>query len=82
MLRGDCHGDFRKIYYFADRMDLTENDYIIVLGDMGLLWRYDRKDADVFIKDFEHRFNFNLYFIDGNQRRNINDRLHNGIAYC
>lgn len=45
-------------------MDLTENDYIIVLGDMGLLWRYDRKDADVFIKDFEHRFNFNLYFID------------------
>ena len=49
---------------------------------MGLLWRYDKKDANVFIKDFENKFDFNLYFIDGNQRRNINDRLHNGIAYC
>ena len=63
---GDCHGDFRKIYEFADKMDLAEEDYIIVLGDMGLFWRYDKKDANVFIKDFEARYNFNLYFIDGN----------------
>lgn len=65
-LTGDCHADFRKIYNFADRMELNENDYIIVLGDMGLFWRNDRKDADIFIRDFEERCNFNLYFIDGN----------------
>ena len=25
-LTGDCHADFRKIYNFADRMELNEND--------------------------------------------------------
>ena len=65
-LTGDCHGDFRKIYSFADKMELGPNDYIIVLGDMGLFWRYDRKDANTFIQDFENRYDFNLYFIEGN----------------
>lgn len=65
-LIGDCHGDFTKIINFADKMKLKENDYIIVLGDMGLLWRHDRKDADNFIKFFEKNYNFNLYFVEGN----------------
>lgn len=47
-------------------MKLTEEDYIIVLGDMGLFWRNDKKDAENFIKKFEEKYNFNLYFIDGN----------------
>lgn len=65
-ITGDCHADFTKIYTFADRMDLGPDDYIIVLGDMGLFWRNDKRDANVVIKDFEARYNFNLYFIDGN----------------
>lgn len=65
-ITGDCHGDFRKIYQFAETMKLTEGDAIIVLGDMGLLWRQDRRDANIFIKDFEDRWKFNLYFVDGN----------------
>ena len=63
---GDCHGDFRKIYEFADKMKLKEEDAIIVLGDMGLLWRQDRRDANIFIRDFEDRWKFSLYFVDGN----------------
>ena len=63
---GDCHGQFDKIYKFADRMKLTEEDYVIVLGDMGLFWRHDKKDANPNIKYFEENYNFNLYFIDGN----------------
>lgn len=63
---GDCHQDMRKIYTFAERMDLGPDDYVIVLGDMGIFWRHDKADAKVIIKDFEARFNFNLYFIDGN----------------
>lgn len=47
-------------------MKLTENDYIIVLGDMGLFWRNDKKDSKAFIQDFESKFNFNLYFVEGN----------------
>lgn len=63
---GDCHGMFDKIYFFADRMKLTEQDYVIVLGDMGLFWRHDKQDANSNIKYFEEHYNFNLYFIDGN----------------
>ena len=63
---GDCHQDMRKIYAFADKMELGSDDYIIVLGDMGIFWRHDKADANVIIKDFEARYNFNLYFIDGN----------------
>lgn len=63
---GDCHQDMRKIYTFADRMDLGPDDHVIVLGDMGIFWRHDKADAKVIIKDFEARYNFNLYFIDGN----------------
>lgn len=63
---GDCHQDMRKIYTFADRMDLGPDDHVIVLGDMGIFWRHDKADAKVIIKDFEARFNFNLYFVDGN----------------
>jgi len=84
-LTGDCHADFRKIYNFADRMELNENDYIIVLGDMGLFWRNDRKDADVFIRDFEERYNFNLYFVDGNHEnfKILNNLIidKNGMGY-
>lgn len=65
-ITGDCHGDMRKIYNFAEKMDLGLDDHIIVLGDMGIFWRHDKADAKVIIKDFEARFNFNLYFIDGN----------------
>ena len=63
---GDCHQDMRKIYAFADKMELGPDDYIIVLGDMGIFCRHDKADANVIIKDFEARYNFNLYFIDGN----------------
>lgn len=63
---GDCHQDMRKIYAFADKMDLGPDDHVIVLGDMGIYWRHDKADAKVIIKDFEARYNFNLYFIDGN----------------
>lgn len=65
-ITGDCHGKFDKIEFFANRMKLTENDYVIVLGDMGLFWRHDKKDANAFISYFERNYNFNLYFIDGN----------------
>lgn len=63
---GDKHQKFDPILFFADQMELTEKDYVIVLGDMGLFWRNDKRDADEFIEFFERNYNFNLYFIDGN----------------
>ena len=65
-ITGDCHQRFDKIYNFIYKMNLTENDNIIVLGDMGLFWRYDKQDADMIIDFYEDQFKCNLYFIDGN----------------
>lgn len=63
-ISGDCHQKFDKIEFFAKRMELNENDYVIILGDMGLFWRHDKKDANAFISYFEKNYKFNLYFID------------------
>lgn len=63
---GDKHQKFDPILFFADKMKLTKNDYVIVLGDMGLFWRKDKRDANAFIDYFEQHYEFNLYFIDGN----------------
>lgn len=43
-ITGDKHGDLTEILNFIKKMKLSENDNIIVLGDMGLLWRRDKKD--------------------------------------
>lgn len=84
-LLGDCHGDFRKIYAFADKMALGPDDYIIVLGDMGLFWRHDRRDANIFIQDFKNRYYFNLYFVEGNHENfkilNSLPEDENGMGY-
>lgn len=66
-------------------MALGPDDYIIVLGDMGLFWRYDRRGANVFIQDFENRYYFNLYFVDGNHENfkilNSLPEDENGMGY-
>ena len=68
-ITGDQHGEFNELLTFADRMQLGINDYIIVLGDMGLFWRHDKKDANDFISYFEKKYKFNLYFIDRQPRQ-------------
>lgn len=65
---GDRHGNFEELILFAIRLHLTEDDNLIVLGDMGLCWRKDRQDLDKFISRWEDKM-LNppfLYFIDGN----------------
>lgn len=65
---GDRHGNFEELILFAIRLHLTEDDNLIVLGDMGLCWRKDRQDLDKFIYRWEKLCYFKpmLYFIDGN----------------
>ena len=63
---GDKHQEYAGLFTMADKLNLNENDYVIVLGDMGLFWRHDKRDANSFIKYFEENYNFNLYFVDGN----------------
>lgn len=63
---GDKHQNYRNLLTFIEFEKLTENDTILVLGDMGLFWRKDRIDSDTFIDYYEKNYKCNLWFIDGN----------------
>ena len=53
--------DFRK------KMNLTEEDNIIILGDAGICWHYTKKDMYYYIKEWENYESVPmLYFLDGN----------------
>lgn len=66
-ITGDCHQNFDKIFFFAEKMKLTIEDNIIVLGDMGLCWRHDKKDFNYYVNEWENfEYKCNLYWIDGN----------------
>lgn len=63
---GDKHACFESIYSFIELYDLTEEDTIIVLGDMGLFWRKDKQDSKFNIENYEKNYKTNLWFICGN----------------
>lgn len=70
---------------FAERMELSEKDVVIILGDCGIFWRKDGSDAKSFISYFERYYKFSLYFIDGNHERfpslNALKEDENGMGY-
>lgn len=66
-ITGDKHGDLYKLTSFIDRFGLTNDDAIIVLGDMGLFWRKDKKETKQFLDYYaQNDYMTNIYFIDGN----------------
>lgn len=66
-LTGDCHGDFSR---FTRRQravlpfKLTENDYVIVCGDFGLLWAKDKEFQ--YNIDWMSRLPFTILWVQGN----------------
>lgn len=86
-ITGDQHANFNKIFNFVDFLDikLNSDDYVIILGDMGIFWRDDKEDAKKFIEFFEKNYQFNLYFIEGNHENfNLLNDLpedENGMGY-
>ena len=53
ILKGDTNGDLSAVVNVIERMNLGENDSIIILGDFGLLWEYNRKREKEFIEFYE-----------------------------
>lgn len=66
-LTGDVHlpYDVKKIKYFKSQSKLTREDYLIVLGDFGLLWRRDSELYKQWLKWFSNR-KYTLLWLDGN----------------
>jgi len=64
---GDIHGNFNDIIEFIEKFNLGENDNIIIVGDVALAWRKDKRDYNLNIQQYEKWCNgTHLYWIDGN----------------
>lgn len=63
-ITGDTHGDFSRYFDFTDKINPTEDDTMIVLGDAGL--NYFGNDRDAVRKEFVNSFPFTTFCIHGN----------------
>ena len=43
-LTGDTHGSFNRIYNFCERFEMSKEDILCILGDVGLNYYLDQKD--------------------------------------
>lgn len=66
---GDIHGDPSRFstYYFFEQKEMTKDDYVIILGDFGLVWDYkgESKEEKYWLDWLEDK-PFTTLFIDGN----------------
>ena len=63
---GDCHADFRKFgsKRFKAQKEMTREDFVIVCGDFGGVWKDDERER--YWLDWLAQKPFTLLFVDGN----------------
>lgn len=76
-MTGDTHADISRLnrQSFFEQKELTKDDYVIILGDFGMVWdwRGDSKYEKYWLDWLEDK-SFTTLFIDGNHENH--DRLH------
>lgn len=70
-LTGDLHGtyDIKKLNNanFPDQKEMCKDDYLIILGDFGLIWNVDgESNEETYWLDWLQEKKFTTLFIDGN----------------
>ena len=67
-ITGDTHGTFSRLSSknFPEGKDLTSNDYILILGDFGLLWNNPPSKEELWWKSWLDEKPWTTLFIDGN----------------
>ncbi len=67
---GDIHGNpfFRfSTMSFPSQKNMTKDDYVIICGDAGLVWKQDANNIDEIVKlNWLENSNFTTLFCDGN----------------
>ena len=63
-ITGDTHGTYDVNKFMKIKDMLTEDDYIIVLGDFGICW--DNSGHDNIVRNFWSSFECTVLFVDGN----------------
>lgn len=68
-ITGDTHGDVSRFFkvHFKIQEELSKKDYVIILGDFGLIWDYTGENAhEHYELDELNDRSFTTVFIDGN----------------
>ena len=63
-ITGDVHRDFKRIEEFTKKYYTSLNDYLIILGDVGL--NYYEDESDIKLKEKVSRLPINLLCVKGN----------------
>ena len=66
---GDIHGDPRRLSKaaFPEQEAMGRDDYVIILGDFGLVWNYDGENRNErYWLDWLENKSFTTLFVDGN----------------
>lgn len=68
-ITGDTHGDVRRFNNnsFYEQKEMTKDDYVIILGDFGMVWDYNGESRyEKYWLDWLDEKPFTTLFIDGN----------------
>lgn len=70
---GDCHGDFSRFCEerFWGQSDMTNDDYVIICGDFGGVWRQETDAKEENNLDWLESRSWTTLFVDGNHE-NLN----------
>lgn len=77
-ITGDTHSDVKRLSVesFPEQKDMTKDDYVIILGDFGLVWNKDKEsEYEEFWLDWLENKPFTTLFVCGNHENY--DRLNN-----
>ncbi len=87
---GDIHGNPRcfNTESFPEQKEMTRDDFVIILGDFGLIWSNEQTSQEKYWLDWLSNKPFTILFIDGNHENffllnNIFEKIdfHGGKAH-
>jgi predicted phosphodiesterase len=72
-LTGDVHGkiDINKFNVFSEGDELDKEDYVIILGDFGILWKNIPDETEEELINFFDNTKYTTLFIDGNHENHF-----------
>jgi hypothetical protein len=72
-LTGDVHGkiDINKFNVFSEGDELDKEDYVIILGDFGILWKNIPDETEEELINFFDNAKYTTLFIDGNHENHF-----------
>ena len=70
---GDTHADVKRlgINSFEEQSEMTKEDYVIILGDFGLVWSTVESAYEEKWLDWLEERPFTTLFVDGNHKNTV-----------